>query len=222
MNDTRLVSELFLFDGIADERINELLRTVVGETVEYARGDVIFAPEEFEKKIGFVLAGGCEVVRRRADGASVPLNRLGALDSFGILALFAEGERFPTFITATKTTRVLFFTRDEVMQLISAEPAVSMNVIHFLADRVSFLNKKIATLANSSAEEKLSAFLLERYRELGAEFSINCKKASEALSLGRASLYRALKQLEDEGTIKYDTKKIYICDPKGLERNAKK
>ena len=108
------------------------------------------------------------------------------------------------------------------MRLISIEPDVSMNVIKFLAGRVSFLNKKIATLSNTSAEEKLSVFLLEQYREHGAEFSINCKKVSEALSLGRASLYRALKQLEDEGTIKYDTKKIYINDPKGLERNTKK
>ena len=222
MSDTKLVHGLFLFNGVARERAEELLNRISGESVEYSRGDIIFAPEEFEKKIGFILSGGCEVVRRRSDGASVPLNKLGALDSFGILALFAEGERFPTYVIATKTTRVLFFTRDEVVSLISAEPAISMNVIRFLADRVSFLNKKIATLANNSADEKLSAFLLERYRELGAEFSINCKKVSESLSLGRASLYRALKQLEDDGTIKYDTKKIYVNDPTGLERNTKK
>ena len=52
------------------------------------------------------------------------------------------------------------------------------------------------------------------------EFELNRKRTAELISTGRASLYRALDALRDEGYITYDSKKIYINDPKGLERNS--
>ena len=46
-------------------------------------------------------------------------------------------------------------------------------------------------------------------------------KTADKLGVGRASLYRALDSLADSGVIKLETKKIFIIDPKGLERITK-
>ena len=48
-----------------------------------------------------------------------------------------------------------------------------------------------------------------------------CKKASEAISSGRASVYRALELLSEAGIISYENKKIILHDPEGLERISK-
>ena len=216
------VGEFFFFRGVSASRLSELLSLVEPEIGEYRRGDVIFSSDGFERKLGFVIEGACEVVRYRPDGTPVPLNRLERGDSFGVLSLFSEKESFPTTIVAARACTVTFFAKAAVLELMRLEPTVAMNVLSFLADRIRFLNEKVAMLTVGSADQRLAAFLLNEYERCGAELSVNCKRTAEALGLGRASLYRALKQLVDEGAIEYDTKKIYIKDPSGLERKTKK
>ena len=80
----------------------------------------------------------------------------------------------------------------------------------------------IATFSGSTVEMKLASHLLSRYQKSGTlEFPFNCKHCSEAISAGRASIYRALLVLENEGLIKHENKKIIILDLKGLERISK-
>ena len=215
-------SSFFVFRGVGEERVRQLVASITPQVSEYKRGEVIFSPDEFEPRLGLVLDGVCEVVRFRSDGAPVPLNRLERGGSFGILSLFSDAESFPTSIIAAKACTVAFFSKSQVLELMRLEPTVAANVPAFLADRIRFLNEKIATLTSGSSENRLAAYLYGEYERYGAEFSINCKRTSEALGLGRASFYRALKQLVDEGLIEYDTKKIYIKSQQGLERKTKK
>ena len=218
MQETDFIGSLFFFRGLERSIVGELLGHTAPEIRDYGRGETIFSPEEFEHKLGFVVSGCCEVLRVRPDGSTLPLNRLESGDSFGVLSLFSREETFPTAVKASRSCRILFFSKTDVLSLIQKEPAIAMNVIEFLSDRIGFLNKKIATLTGGSAEERLSAYLLEEYRLRGAELSVNCKKTADALNLGRASLYRAMNSLTEKGFINYDTKKIYIIDPQGLER----
>ena len=71
-------------------------------------------------------------------------------------------------------------------------------------------------------EKKLASYLMLSSKKLNSnEFELNRKKTSELISTGRASLYRALDSLASSGVITYDSKKIYINDPEGLERISK-
>lgn len=215
------LSKVFLFKGVAREEIEKVLSTVSPIKCDYGRKEEIYSPTSYERKLGFIMSGECRVDRLRHDGSSVPLNILKSGDSFGAISVFTSEEEYPTKITATKDTAVLYLTAADIETLIVAYPKISLNVIRFLSEKIIFLNKKIATFSEDSVESKLASYLYESYTKFGAEFPFNCKRSAESISVGRASLYRAVASLTDSGIIKLENKKIIIIDPKGLERKTK-
>ena len=101
-------------------------------------------------------------------------------------------------------------------------PEISLSIISFMSSRIDFLNKKVATFSADSVEEKLAFFLLTEAKEAeNAYFSLNLSKLAKTLNTGRASIYRAIDSLVKLSLIKFENKKIYISDLKGLERITK-
>ena len=213
--------QLFIFDGTDESDKRKIAEEIAPSRSEYEKGDLVFSKEKNGRAVGFLLSGECEVLRIRQDRSSVLLNRLLPNDSFGILSVFSQDEDYPTEIYARKSTAVLFFSKDDIIHLIERYPKISLNIIRFLTERVVFLNKKIAAFSGSSVEQKLAALLYNKYRVQGLEFTLNCKRCSELLGVGRASVYRAIDSLIADGYITYENKKIKIICPEGLERNTK-
>lgn len=211
----------FLFASLDEEKIELVLGMISGETRSFSKGDVIYSPDSYERKIGFVISGECEVCRVKHDGGRVKLNTLLKGDSFGITAVFSEDD-FPTVVFARRASEVVFITKDELMLLINKIPEIALNIICFQNKKLAFLNKKIETFSASSVEERLAGYLLDEYKKRRTrELPLNRAKTADVLGVGRASLYRALDSLANSGTITLDSKLIFINDPKGLERIVK-
>ena len=211
----------FLFKNIRQEVLDELLKDIPTEEKKYSKGDIIYSPRDFEKKIGFVYHGECSV-SRQSGGSLVPLNVIKEYDSFGIVAVFSKREDFPTIVTAKTACSILFFTKDSIRSLVERNSQISINVIEFLTAKIDFLNDKVAAFSGGCVEEKLASYLLGLQRKHDSlEFDFNKKKSAEALNCGRASLYRAIGALESGGYISVDNKKITIIDLNGLERISK-
>ena len=105
------------------------------------------------------------------------------------------------------------------MKFLAASPRVSENVIRFMAGRISFLNKRIATFSGNRVEDRLSAYLLcERDKYLSESFPFSYVRCAEEINAGRASVYRAVASLEGDGLIRICDKTVYIIDREGLER----
>lgn len=217
-----IVSSLFLFKNVTPERIVTLLSKISPELKRFSQGECIYSPKEFSTKIGFVIKGLCVVERQRADGAPIPLNSLKDGDAFGVLSVFSDGGEFPTFIKAKKETQVVFFDKDDVIYLLKNEPEIAINTIYFLGNRIEFLNDKLSTFSSDNIEQKVAKLIMQEFKKQGSLcFDFNCKKASEALNIGRASLYRAIDSLTRDGILTLENKKINISDLEGLERITK-
>ena len=221
-DDILTVQHSFLFDTINEEEVQKILETVAYTVSEYSKGEAVITPESYHRGLCIVLSGKCEIIRHKQDGEKILLNEAIPSDVFGIISLFSEGEDFPTSIYAKTRARVMFIEATEATRLIESDSRLSRNTIKFLISRVEFLNEKIATFSSDNVVQKLARHLLSIYHQQGVrEFEFNKKQSSLALNSGRASLYRAMDSLSSMGIIKYDSKKIYIIDPEGLERITK-
>ena len=210
-----------MFRDLDDDSYDEALKLIGGEIRAFGRGDMIYSPTSYERKIGFVISGECEVVRAKHDGGRVKLNTLSRGNPFGISTIFSE-EEFPTMIYAKRASEIAFITRDELLALIDRFPSVALAIIRFQNDRIAFLNKKIETFSAGTVEEKLACYLFGEYKKHGSlEFPFNKMKTADVLGVGRASLYRALDSLAEDSIISFENKKILIKDPNGLERITK-
>ena len=221
-NYTNFLQGTFLFRDLPRNVSRELVFSLKYSILSFNKGDVVYSPEKYERKLGFVIKGGCNVYKYRSSEKNLFLNSLLPGDSFGILAVFTEEGEFPTVIEATKKTEIMFIDDEECKSLISKNADVALSVIGFLANKVSFLNTKISTLSGKSITEKLAIYLLcEAYKASADTIHLNIQRASNALSVSRQSIYRAIEALELPGYIEHDDNKIYIKDLIGLERLTK-
>ena len=210
-----------MFSALDDKTYDLAYSILSREKVVFEKGEIIYSPSSYQRKIGFVVSGECEVSRQKHDGGRVKLNTLTRGQSFGISTIFSK-EDFPTVIYATHRAEIVFITQEELINLIDAIPVVALNIIKFQSDRIAFLNKKIETFSAGSVEDKLACFILDEYEKCGErDLALNRMKTADKLGVGRASLYRALDSLAEVGLIKLETKKIFIIDPEGLERMTK-
>ena len=214
-------SKLFIFYGLTNFEIESCISLTAPFFREFSRGEIIYSKESDEKMIGFVFSGKCEVYRG-TEGKVVSLNILDSGCSFGIASLFSEDNSFPTRVRAISKCSVMFMTRGDIFKLIEYNYKISFNIMRFLTDRICFLNNKIATFSSQNVEKKLANYILSEYcRQKKTEIPFNCKKSAEAISAGRASLYRAIDCLVREGVIAFESKRINIIDLEGLERITK-
>jgi CRP-like cAMP-binding protein len=222
INFINVLEKSFIFNGLTAEEIKEICKTLSLEIKDYKRGESIYLPNSFESKIGFIARGECLIEKYKPSGESVPLNILKQHSSFGIMAVLSVTEEFPTHVVASKDCSIVFLPKESFEKLIESNSKISGNVIRFLASKISFLNKKISTFSSDNVTEKLASHIYLRSIEENSDcLNFNCKKTAEIINVGRASLYRAISVLTNEGLIILENKKIYIKDLKGLERITK-
>lgn len=207
---------LFPFKNITEESLNKIIESLNCEIQIFSKGDVVFSDSSYEKKIGFIMDGECKVYKSRAEKDSVFLNNLKKYSSFGILSVLNPEDEYPTQVIATKSTKVLFIPAEEFISIIKRFPTVAMNVICFLSKRISFLNKKLGTFSAKSVEDKLALYIIEKSNECNS-LPYSATKLSTLLNTGRASIYRAVESLCDQGAIKIENKKIIILNKSKLK-----
>ena len=217
----KFISSLFPFKNIKEKQLDAIFSSVIYEVTDFSRGDIIFSPSVYQRKVGFIINGECEIERERTDDGKVTLNTLTRFSSFGIMTVLSGKEEYPTIIRATKNTRILFINGDDLLTIIKKYPTVAMNVIEFLAGRIEFLNERIATFSEKSTLSKLANYLLTKCEGEGSTVNESKTRLASAIGVGRASLYRDLDSLAASGFILYDSKQIIIIDRKGLERIRK-
>ncbi|MBR7117209.1 MAG: Crp/Fnr family transcriptional regulator [Clostridia bacterium] len=212
----------FLLESTSDELFDDIISSLRYVTADYSRGEIIFSPDTFEKKVGFVIKGECDVFKACGNTLDVRINSIGVGGTFGIVGALSDHEEFPTIVRAKVASTILFVDGQDLYLLMGKYPSVTRNIIEFFAERIRFLNERIATFSEGTVEEKLAHYLLRQCREVGnVSFPFNKQKTAQTLGVGRASLYRALGSLSASKFIQYDNKILHIIDREGLERIIK-
>lgn len=209
-----ILSESFLFKGIPAILDDDFLESC--EIKLFTAGEVIFSSSSFSRCLMTVMSGKAAVMKN-----NTLLRTAAAGDIFGAASLFGGSEKdYSTTVYAKSKARVLFIPQAAVKTLISSEPQIALNYIEFLSDRVRFLNKKIDSFTSDNGVSRLAKYLLSQEND---EFSVKLSysKLAETLSIGRATLYRALGTLEESGIIVRSDKSITISKRGELEKLAK-
>ena len=194
MDEQRIMEGLFLFQNLT--RLPDL--TQLPASVSFARGESIYAPDDYPKALGVVLQGRAEAVAARRDSAV--LNAFGPGAVFGAASLFG-GKAYVARVRAAADCRVQFLPEDTLRAWFLAEPQMALNYMAFLTDRVRFLNGKIAVYTCEGASGKLYSWLCANGDGDGALPKLSMTKLAATLNMGRTSLYRAFDELEKQNLL---------------------
>ncbi len=198
--------QCFLFQALPPEALPALTQDLTAESCP--PGEVIYSPARFRKAMGVVLEGRLSVLK----GQGLLLKVLGPGQCFGAAALFCPAEDYVTTIQAKTAATLVFLPDHWLVALFEAHPQAAVAYITFLSQRVRFLNRKIDRFTAPSVRETVLGHLLAVSRDGVAVVEGGYSGMARALNIGRASLYRALDSLEEEGRIRREGRRVLILE----------
>lgn len=207
----QLVANTFLFQNVDEFTVERMIQDERCEKLRYEKGTVIFDEEHFIRSLGIILSGEVRVEKNTSDGKRLKMSHMGPGCYFGAAAMFHERGKFLNVITAEKPTEVLYLSEELITWAMQRDPVITENYIRYLSDRIWFLNAKIAALTAGTAEQRLAVYLLEHGGVSGSMTDL-----SQTLNVGRASLYRALDDMEAQGLIQKKGKSLEVMNEEGL------
>lgn len=196
----------FLFSGVDDDKINNMLLFDGVSLEEYFPQDILLSSKTHEK-IGIIVKGNA-LIRSGDDG--VIIRKMTQKDTYGVACLF-DKPNYLTQVVAMSNCTVITFNKSFIEKCISYDEMVARNYITFLAKKISFLNSKINSYTAGSAENKLYSYLLQLPREGNViMLRVSLSTLAKMIGIGRASLYRSFEKLESNGLITRFDKKIIL------------
>ena len=205
--------------GLAPEILAQMVRSAVWR--EYPPGAVIFLEGDAAPALYYVDAGWVKVVKMSPEGREQVLQFFGPGEIFGGMGVFVDRPA-PATAIALEQAGLWLLQRDAVRRMLAANPAMALQVIEFMADRLMELVTLVADLSLHTVTERLARVLLEEadddvvYRRRWAT------QAEMAARLGAAPdvLNRALRTLVEEELIELGRQQIRILDRPGLAAKA--
>ncbi len=191
----------------ADEKILTSVLNTYGKSVSYAKNDIVFSRETYSPVLCLIIKGEARVSK----GETV-ISHLKDGEIFGAAFLYNQSYEFENTVTALTPLKVVIIEKDGVNELIKCDSSISFNYISYLSERIGFLNSKIEGYTKPNAEEKLMLYLKKNadINNGKCEISVSMTELSHVLQISRASLYRVIETLENQGKICRDGKKIYV------------
>lgn len=215
------IASISLFKGLPREHVEALARITREE--EYKSGDMIF--NEGEKGHGFyvVLSGQVKIFKLAADGKEQILHILGSGEPFAEVPVFA-GQHFPASAQVLKTAKVLFFPRNDFIELVKQYPLLALNMLAVLSIRLRRLTQMVEDLSLREVPARLAGYLLDlSERSSGSdELVLDIGKGQLASFIGTIAetLSRTMKKMHRQGLINLEGTRIQIVNRKGLEALA--
>lgn len=205
-----ILSTCPLFNGMSPMEIGHLLSQEGCRLVHYPAGSTIPS----ERGMMMLLTGSVLIEKQSADGRYLRMREVWPPQAINVSALLAQPPREVSRLSTPDGCRAVELSRALVTQALMEGGTFSVNLVEFLLGRVVFLNKKITALSGHTAASRLELYLAENavqkdgVSQVQLPFSLS--EFAEHLCVGRASLYRTLDAMEDQGRIRRKGRTIYL------------
>ncbi len=175
-----------------------------------------------------VLAGTVKITTSAPDGGEMILNLMRPGDIFGEIALLDGRERTADAIAMTDVDLLVIHRRDFLAYL-STHPAVALDVIDVLCQRLRHTSERMEDLMFLEVEERLAKTLVHLAKEKGGRMTpdqetviaITQKDLGKFVRLSRESTNRQLRAWENDRIVRIVKGGIIIADPRKLHQRAR-
>jgi len=216
-----VISQASLFKGLPVEQVEELSRICLDQ--RYRKGQELFSEGSRAKGFYLAVTGKFKIYKLSPDGKEQILHIFGGGEIFGEVPAFA-GENYPANAEAIEAGRALFFPRMSFLELIGREPAIAVNLLGILSQRLRRFTHMIEDLSLKEVPGRLAAYLIYLSERSGSiqDLDLDITKTQLASLLGTIpeTLSRILAKLAQQGIISVEGRTIRVLDRKSLESLA--
>jgi len=197
-----------IFSGLKTEEIFSLVLPGGADIMRVNSGTILFNPGDFERRLGIILSGSAKV-EKPAEGQDIMVSILTPGQILGAAFIFSE-EDCITRITANENSVILFISKERLSFMLKEDFRLAENLFSYFSRRIRFLTDRVESISRLSAADKLLHHL--RQNAIGDTVCLpySMSALASALGMGRASLYRVIVDLEDQGYLRRDGKTIKL------------
>ena len=159
--------------------------------------------------LGILVSGSLRLERRLGEDRRLFLRGLEEGDCFGLLTVFSGRPAGDLILTARGPAEAVLIPAEVLRWSLRRNTGIAENYIGALTDLGWFLSDSIGALAAGSVRERLLRHLRGRCGVAGT-LTVSMTDLARQLGLGRASLYRAMDALEEEGVLERSGKQITL------------
>jgi len=224
--------------GVADETVSVLrrcplfaglddgeLRAACGGAAELtaARHETLFSEGDPAEAFMVVLAGRVRLSQVGADGQEVIVRYLGPGDMGAAVAIFPDAT-YPATATAVDETRVLVWRRDLIDAALRQQPALAMNAMRILSERVRELQDRVRELATEKVAQRIARALIRLARQVGKrveggvllDLALSREDLAKMTGTTLYTVSRVLSEWEAAGIVESGRERVVIRRPHGL------
>ena len=213
-----VISTIPLFNGLPDDQLEAIKKIAIEKQIN--KGEIVVSEGDAGKGFFVIVEGRVKVFKVSAEGKEQILHIFGPGQPFGEVPVFA-GQRFPANAQAIDSARVLFFPRVAIVDLITANPSLALNMLAEMSKKLRLFAMQIENLSLKEMPARLASYLIYLADEQGQEKSVTLKisKGQLASILGTIpeTLSRIFAKLSGNNLILVEGKKITLLDRTGLE-----
>ena len=222
MDLATIISAVLLFKGLPENQIREIAGIAVD--TRFKKGDVIFSEGDDGDGFYLIVTGLVKIFKASPEGKQQRLHIFGPGEPFGEVPVFT-GRQFPASSEAIADSRLIFFPRSAFVDLITANPSLSLNMLAVLSMRLRQFTVQIENLSLKEVPGRLAAYLLYLADEQGREdrVTLSISKGHLASLLGTIpeTLSRIFAKMNSQGLIEVKDRNITLMNRKNLEELAK-
>lgn len=200
-----IIYKTSLFSKMAPDEFEEIYKQIVLTTMEYEKSDLVGGIYEQQNGIGILLDGKIHAMKYLVSGKSMFLREFNKGDIFGLGSVFQEKDTKLSYMEVIRKTRIVYINEDELMKLFRYEQ-ILRNYLIFANSKIKYLNHKIEVLSQTSIKDKVLMYIYDQWlvqnQEKKVRFPISKNTLADYLGVSRASLYRVMIELEEEGVLK--------------------
>jgi len=186
----------------------------------FKRGETIFFEEETCAGLHIMESGSAKIFRLSPQGRQYIVNILTEGATFNEVSVYGGGNN-PVNVAALENSSVWIIGVDILRQLVLSNPAYAQKIIGNLAINLRGLVKRVSEMAFFQVTHRLARLINNLPEEaLNGENNTRLTQDQLAARLGsvREVIARSLKELERNGVIRTENRRIYIADQEKLER----
>ncbi len=215
---SQIITRIPVFSGLDDAQQEQVRGIAVNK--HFSKGRFMFYDGESADGFYVAVEGQVKIYKVSPDGREQIFHVFGPGEPFGEVPVFAGGN-FPANAQALKKTHCLYFPRADIQRLIADQPAIALNMLAVLSQRLRAFTVQVENLSLKEVDGRVAGYLLHMAEEQhgGDTVQLNISKAQLASLLGTIpeTLSRSLARLKEQELILVDRRQIRIIDRDGLE-----
>jgi CRP-like cAMP-binding protein len=216
-----------LFEHLRVEQVERLEKQA--QTRTFRARAIIYAPGEPGTSVLVLARGRVKVKALTADGKESILAFIEEGEIFGELALF-DTEPRNEYAEAVGVSQVLSLPKSEMLWLMEQQPDLALAVTKIVGLRRRRIENRLRNVLFCSSRERMLRLLLELAQAHGEHDTNRCairlplshQELAGLIGVSRETVTNILGQLQVEGLVRVERRRITILDLRRLQANTVK